>query len=94
MGRLCRHSSTVYLDSYDLEGVLNVLAHRIGEGVLPCDIDRTSALAGAFWALHLLHASEFSHQAEFFEVFDAQAPWVAGVRLDEEMPWEVGSEQD
>lgn len=93
MGRLCRHSRTVHLDEYDLWGVLNVMGGRIGGTAEPSEIDVRSALIGAYHALDILRAHELRDQQEFFEVFDACAPWAQGwAWLDGEPPWTGGNQ--
>lgn len=73
MGRLCRHSSTIYMDSYDVDGVCTVLSRRIDWN--DAKVDANSALVGAFHMLDMLRLHEFRDQEEFFGVFDACAPW-------------------
>lgn len=75
MGRLCRHSSTIYMDTYDVDGVCTELARRIGGPAEPGGIDVRSAHIGAYHMLDMLRLHEFRDQSELFEVFDACAPW-------------------
>lgn len=77
MGRLCRHSNSVYLDRYDMDGVCSVLSHRIGGAAGPGEVDERSAHIGAYHALDMMRLHEFRDQEEFFTVFDACAPWRA-----------------
>jgi hypothetical protein len=65
----CRHNDTIVLNRYDLCGVLNVLARRIGE-FRRADVDEGSYYAGAFDALDTLSTFEWRDQAEFFTLFD------------------------
>ena len=63
---LCRHSSRVYMDEYDLDGVLKVLADRIGEGT-----EDTPYYIGAHIALNLIRNHEhIDTQREFMQLFD------------------------
>ena len=65
----CRHNDAVVLNRYDLGGMLNVMARRIGD-LRSDEIDERSYFAGAFNALYVLEAHEFRDQAEFFTLFD------------------------
>ena len=69
MGRGCRHNDSIGLERYDLGGMLNVMARRIGD-LRSDDIDERSYFAGAFNALYVLEAHEFRDQEEFFILFD------------------------
>lgn len=66
---LLRHSSRLYMDEYDLEGVLNVLSRRIGES------DEESikfSYYGAYTALRILCDTEqLNTQQDFMAVIDA-----------------------
>lgn len=63
---LCRHSSRVYMDEYDLDGVLKVLADRIGEGT-----EDMPYYIGAHIALNLIRNHEhIDTQREFMQLFD------------------------
>lgn len=66
----CRHNDTIVINRYDLGGVKNVLARRIGE-FRRADIDPDSYYAGAFDALDTLSTFEWRDQSEFFALFDA-----------------------
>ena len=65
----CRHNDAVVLNRYDLGGMLNVMARRIGT-LRPDEIDLRSYHAGAFNALYVLESHEFRDQEEFFTLFD------------------------
>lgn len=69
MGRGCRHNDSIVLERYDLGGMLNVMARRVGT-LRPDEIDERSYFAGAFNALYVLESHEFRDQAEFFALFD------------------------
>lgn len=63
---LCRHSSRVYMDEYDLDGVLKVLADRIGEGA-----EDMPYYVGAHLALNLLRNHDYiDTQREYMMLFD------------------------
>lgn len=66
----CRHNDNIVINRYDLGGVMNVLARRIGEFRRE-DMDAESYYAGAFDALDTLHTFEWRDQSEFFALFDA-----------------------
>lgn len=64
---LCRHSSRLYVDEYDLDGTLKVLADRIGEGT-----EDMPYYVGAHLALNILRNHEhIDTQREFMQLFDA-----------------------
>lgn len=64
---LCRHSSRLYVDEYDLDGTLKVLADRIGEGT-----EDTPYYVGAHLALNILRNHDhIESQREFMLAFDA-----------------------
>lgn len=64
---LCRHSSRLYVDEYDLDGTLKVLADRIGEGTADMPY-----YVGAHLALNILRNHEYiDTQREFMAAFDA-----------------------
>lgn len=64
---LCRHSSRLYIDEYDLDGTLKVLADRIGEGT-----GDTPYYVGAHLALNILRNHDYiDTQREFMQLFDA-----------------------
>ena len=64
---LCRHSSRLYMDEYDLDGVLKVLADRIGEGTADMPY-----YVGAHLALNILRNHEYiDTQREFMALFDS-----------------------
>lgn len=65
----CRHNNTIVLNRYDLDGVMHVMARRIGE--FREDVDADSYYAGAFDALDVLSTFEWRDQSEFFALFDA-----------------------
>lgn len=69
MGRGCRHNDSIVLERYDLGGMLNVMARRVGT-LRPDEIDERSYFAGAFNALYVLESHEFRDQEEFFTLFD------------------------
>ena len=63
---LCRHSSRVYMDEYDLDGVLKVLADRIGDGT-----EDMPYYIGAHLALNLIRNHEhIDTQRQFMQLFD------------------------
>lgn len=65
---LCRHSSRVYIDEYDLEGTCNALSKRIEPEEEHADIYR-----GALIALGILSNHEYiDTQREFLLHFDAE----------------------
>ena len=66
----CRHNDTIAINRFDLDGVLNVMARRIG-GLRSDEIDERSYYAGAFNALYTCESHEWRDQTEFYEVFDA-----------------------
>lgn len=64
---LSRHTSKVYMDEYDLDGVLNVLTRRIeqDDGDLPIYL-------GAHLALNIIRNHDYiDTQREFMQMFDA-----------------------
>lgn len=64
---LCRHSSRLYVDEYDLDGTLKVLADRIGEGT-----EDMPYYVGAHLALNILRNHEhIDTQREFMQLFDS-----------------------
>lgn len=64
---LSRHSSRVYMDDYDIEGTLNVLAKRIEEA----DADQPYYI-GAHIALNLIRNHDhIDSQREFMQLFDS-----------------------
>lgn len=64
---LSRHSSRVYMDAYDLDGALKVLADRIGEGTVDMPY-----YAGAHLALNIIRNHDhIDTQREFMAIFDA-----------------------
>lgn len=65
----CSHVAKVSLNVQDLEGVLNVLARRVG-GLRPPDVDDASFHAGAYHALSTCLEHEWRDQEEFFAIFD------------------------
>lgn len=68
---LCRQSSYVTLDTYDLDGVFNVIGRRLAE--LEGDPGRVldhAQLIGAWKALYIVRHMSLRNQEEFFEVFD------------------------
>ena len=69
MGRGCRHNDSIVVERYDLGGMLNVMARRVGT-LRPDEIDERSYFAGAFNALYVLESHEFRDQEEFFTLFD------------------------
>ena len=66
----CVHVDKISIERYDLGGVLNVLAGRIGRP-LTAEVDEQSYYAGAYAALSTLHDCEWRDQTEFFAHFDA-----------------------
>lgn len=70
MGRGCRHSDSIIVERYDLDGVLNVLAGRVG-ALRPDEVDEPSYHAGAYNALLTMATHEWRDQVEFFTAFDA-----------------------
>ena len=63
---LCRHSSRVYMDEYDIDGVLKVLADRIAEGT-----EEMPYYMGAHLALNLIRNHDYiDTQREFMQLFD------------------------
>ncbi len=80
----CRHNDNIVMNRYDLGGVLNVLAGRVGSFYPPADLDERSYHAGAYNALYAIFMHEWRDQTEFFMWFDAL--------LDQ--PMEVGDGQD
>jgi len=65
---LCRHSSRVYIDEYDLEGTCNALSKRIESGDEHADLYK-----GALMALGILFDHEYiDTQREFLLHFDAE----------------------
>lgn len=64
---LCNHSSRVYADEYDMQGLLKVLADRIALN----DADQ-EVYAGAHLTVNLLLNHTFKTQADFMAVFDQQ----------------------
>ena len=81
MGYGCRHNDSIVIEKYDLDGVANVLARRVG-ALHPADVDGQSYYAGAFNALLTLLEHEWKNQVEFFTIFDAL--WDAPQADDEE----------
>ena len=72
MGYLSKHNDTINIVRYDLGGVLNVLARRIGNFNPASDLDEQSYHAGAYNALRTLMEHDWlSDQTEFFTAFDA-----------------------
>lgn len=69
MGWGCRHSNTVIIERYDIDGACNVLARRMGD-YHPADRDDASYHAGAYLALDILRNHEWRDQQEFFALFD------------------------
>lgn len=64
---LCRHSSRLYIDEYDLDGTLKVLADRIGEGT-----EAMPYYVGAHLALNILRNHDYiDTQREFMQLFDS-----------------------
>lgn len=65
---LSRHTSRIYIDEYDLDGVLNVLSKRVaGNEGLPA----TPYTLGAYAALNLIrNHDEIRDQSVFIELFD------------------------
>lgn len=71
MGYLSKRNETVTLGCYDVGGVLNVLARRIGTFHPAHDLDEQSYHAGAFNALlTLIDHDWLRDQTEFFAAFD------------------------
>lgn len=65
---LSRHSSKIYLDEYDIDGVLKVLAERIG--YMNCGTARDYHI-GAHLALNLIrNHEEIRDQSVFMALFD------------------------
>ena len=70
---LSRHSSRVYMDEYDLDGVLNALAQRIdlAEGGPQFYEDNRHYYMGAHIALNIIRNHDYiDTQREFMELFD------------------------
>lgn len=84
----CRHNDSVVLNRYDLGGVLNVLANRVGDFRPAADLDEQSYFAGAFNALYVLESHEWRDQVEFFAIFDGLRDVAMGPEA------EVDGEQD
>lgn len=65
---LSRHTSKIYIDEYDLDGVLKVLADRIG--FMNCGTLRDYCI-GAHLALNLIrNHEEIRDQSVFMALFD------------------------
>ena len=72
MSYLSKHNDTINVGRYDLGGVLNVLARRIGDFNPSSDLDERSYHAGAFNAfLVLMDHDWLGSQEDFFAAFDA-----------------------
>lgn len=64
---LCRHSSRLYIDEYDLDGTLKVLGDRIAEGTVDMPY-----YVGAHLALNIIRNHDhIDSQREFMQLFDA-----------------------
>ena len=72
MSYLSKHNDTINVGRYDLGGVLNVLARRIGRFNPTEELDERSYHAGAFNAfLVLMDHDWLGSQEDFFAAFDA-----------------------
>ena len=72
MSYLSKHNDTINVGRYDMGGVLNVLARRIGRFNPASDLDERSYHAGAFNAFFTLMEHDWlGSQEDFFAAFDA-----------------------
>lgn len=67
---LSRKTSRIYMDEYDLQGVLNVISRRLDEHS-PCDA--SSYYSGAAIALSIIYQhDDIRDQSVFMDLFDNQ----------------------